>query len=211
MKITQTFEYDVKTVGGVAFDGKDVWFSDPGNNALACVDPKTGKVRKRLKGPQIGSGTAWDGEHLWQVGPDTIQCIDPKTEKVVRTIPQPEKGFLSGLAWDGESLWAGASESRKLYKLDPKTGKVLKVLNSDRFVTGITWIGSDLYHAIYPEEGKPTEIRKIDPDTGKVLEKVEVPFTISGMAFDGEQFWCGDCKTARLRTITMEPKKKGKK
>lgn len=211
MKITRTFEYDVKTVGGVAFDGNDVWFSDPGNHALACVDPKTGKIRKRLTGPPIGSGTAWDGEHLWQVGSGTIQRIDPKTGKVVKTIPPPEPGFISGLAWDGESLWAGAYDSRKLYKLDPKSGRVLKVLKSDRFVTGITWIGPELYHAIYPEEGKPTEIRKIDPETGKVLERVEVPCTISGMAFDGEEFWCGDCDTAKLRTIKIDQKEKGKK
>lgn len=203
-KIEKEFSYPVETVGGVAFDGSAVWFSDPQNQAIVRVDRESGKVRRRLRGPKIGSGTTWDGERLWQIGDGRIQCIDPKTGKVVRSFPVPTDGFASGLAWDGEAIWCGAYEERRLYKLDPRTGKVLRTVQSDRFVTGITWVGDELWHATYPEGKKGTELRRVDARSGEVVERVEVPCTISGMAWDGEAFWCGDCDHAQLRAIKVK-------
>ncbi|MBI3722817.1 glutamine cyclotransferase [bacterium] len=208
VKIEKTFETGVPVVGGVAFDGEHVWFSDPANRAIARVDRSTGKVRSRLRGPVVGSGTAWDGKHLWQVGDGTIQCVDARG-KVVRELPLPKvDGFVSGLGWDGEALWAGDYHGRRLLKLDPETGRVLRVLESDRFVTGITWIGDELWHAVYKAEDRPAEIRRVDEKTGRVLARLEVPCTISGMAYDGERLWCGDCDSGKLRAMRLASRKR---
>lgn len=208
MSVLKTYRYPVDKVGGVAFDGQDVWFAYKGKrDALARVDRTTGRIRNHLRGPKIGSGTAWDGKHLWQIGEGTIQCVDAETGKVLRTLPVPDEGFISGLAWDGEALWAGAFDRRRLYKIHPKTGKVLKMLHSDRYVTGIAWVGDELWHAVFPEEKKRAEIRRLDSRNGKVLRRHPVSYTISGMAHDGERFWCGDCKTATLRAVTIDRRK----
>ncbi|WP_240200304.1 hypothetical protein [Paracoccus methylovorus] len=49
------------------------------------------------------------------------------------------EGGNSGLAWAGGSLWMGQYRGRRIHQVDPETGKVLRSIDSDRFVTGVTW------------------------------------------------------------------------
>jgi hypothetical protein len=62
---------------------------------------------------------------------------------VVATIPAPEGG-ASGMAWAEGSLWVGQHRKRKIHQVDPQTGAILRSLNSNRFVTGVTWVDQRL-------------------------------------------------------------------
>jgi len=53
------------------------------------------------------AGTAFDGQHLFQIAEDRIQKIDLKSGQVLGTIPAPGGGGDSGLAWAEGSLWWG--------------------------------------------------------------------------------------------------------
>jgi glutamine cyclotransferase len=191
--------FDVERVNGVTFDGKQVWFAS--GDKLSAFDPASGKAQRALDVP-AHAGTAFDGEHLFQIAESRIQKIDPKTGQVLSTIPSPGDGGDSGLAWAEGSLWVGQYRERKIHQIDPETGKILRTIESNRFVTGVTWVDGELWHATL--EGDESEVRRIDPQTGKVLEQLDMPpgALVSGLEADGgEKFFCGGGSSGKVRAI----------
>ena len=194
----------VEQVGGVTYDGKDVWFA--AGNKLQAMDPASGKVLRSLD-VAAHAGTAYDGEHLFQLAEDRIQKIDPKTGRVLATIPAPGGGGDSGLTWAEGTLWVGQYRDRKIHQIDPQTGAILRTIESNRFVTGVTWTEGDLWHATW--QGDESELRRIDPRTGEVLESLDMPpgANISGLESDGrDQFFCGGGRSRKIRAV-RRPKK----
>jgi glutamine cyclotransferase len=188
-----------RNVGGVTYDGKNVWAAV--GDHLASFDPASGESRRSLK-VSAHAGTAFDGKHLYQIAESLIQKLDPETGKVLSTIPAPGKGGDSGLAWAEGSLWVGEHRARKIHQVDPATGKVLRTLESNRFVTGVTWVHDELWHATW--EGDESELRRVDPKSGEVLETLELPagIHVSGLEWDGaDTFYCGGGGTGKVRAV----------
>ena len=186
-------------VGGVSFDGKHVWFAS--GNGLNSFDPETGKKLRTLD-VAGHAGTAFDGEHLFQIAENRIQKIDPKTGRVLATIPAPGGGGDSGLAWAEGSLWVGQHRERKIHQIDPETGAILRTINSNRFVTGVTWVDGEMWHGTW--EGDESDLRRIDPQTGEVLELIEMPpgIALSGLESNGsDQFFCGGGNSGKVRAV----------
>lgn len=186
-------------VHGVSYDGQHVWFAS--GDRLNAFDPSTGKMQRSMD-VAAHAGTAFDGRHLFQIAENRIQKIDPKTGQVLATIPAPGDGGDSGLAWAEGTLWVGQYRARKIHQIDPETGAVLRTIESNRFVTGVTWVDGELWHATW--EGDESDLRQIDPRTGEVLEKVEMPrgVHISGLESDGhDQFFCGGGNSGRIRAV----------
>ena len=86
----------VDHVGGVTFDGQDVWFAS--GDKLNAFDPASGKMLRSID-VAGHAGTAFDGQHLFQLAEDRIHKIDPKTGRVLATIPAPGGCGDSGLTW----------------------------------------------------------------------------------------------------------------
>jgi glutamine cyclotransferase len=186
-------------VGGVTYDGQNVWFA--AGDKLKAFDPASGKTLRSID-VAAHAGTAFDGEHLFQLAEDRIQKIDPKTGSVLATIPAPGRGGDSGLTWAEGTLWVGQYRDRKIHQIDPQTGTILRTIESNRFVTGVTWVDGDLWHATL--EGDASELRRVDPGTGEVLESLEMPpgINVSGLESDGgDQFFCGGGKSGKVRAV----------
>jgi glutamine cyclotransferase len=188
-----------EAVHGVTYDGQNIWFA--AGDKLNAVDPANGQ---RLRSIDVAAhaGTAFDGEYLFQIAEDRIQKIDPKTGRVLATIPAPGQGGDSGLTWAEGTLWVGHYRERKIYQVDPDTGKVLRTIESNRFVTGVTWVDGEFWHATW--EADESELRRIDSQTGEVLERLEMPVGtgVSGLESDGaDQFFCGGGKSGKLRVV----------
>jgi glutamine cyclotransferase len=148
------------------------------------------------------AGTAFDGKHLFQIAEDRIQKIDPKSGSVLATIPSPGGGRDSGLAWAEGTLWVGQYRDRKIHQINPDTGELLRTIESNRFVTGVTWVDGELWHAT--SESDESEVRRVDPQTGEVLEKLAMPtgVLISGLESDsGDRFFCGGQKSGKVRVV----------
>ena len=143
----------------------------PGNT-LNAFDPASGRRCARSMSP-AHAGTAFDGQHLFQLAEDRIQKIDPQTGRVLATIPAPGGGGDSGLAWAEGTLWVGQYRDRKIHQIDPDTGAILGTIESNRFVTGVTWVDGELWHGTW--EGDESDVRRGNPGTGEVLERVEMP------------------------------------
>jgi outer membrane protein assembly factor BamB len=190
-------------VNGVTYDGERVWFA--AGDTLNAFDPASGKPLRSID-VAAHAGTAFDGQHLFQIADDRIQKIDPDSGRVLATIPAPDGGG-SGLAWAEGALWMGQHRNRKIHQIDPETGAVLRSIESNRFVTGVTWVDGELWHATW--EGDQSELRHLDARTGEVLEKLDMPpgIGISGLESDGaDQFFCGGGASGKVRVV-RKPKR----
>ena len=186
-------------VGGVTHDGRHVWFA--GGDAMRAFDPASGEEVRAIEVP-AHAGTAFDGQHLYQLAERRIQKIDPATGQVLATIPAPGDGGDSGLAWAEGTLWVGQYRDRKIHQIDPRTGAILRTIESNRFVTGVTWVGGELWHGT--AEAGESDVRRIDPHTGEVLERLEmVPGVyVSGLESDGgDRFFCGGGTSGMVRAV----------
>jgi glutamine cyclotransferase len=196
-------------VNGVTFDGQNVWFA--AGDKLNAFDPASGKTVRSID-VAAHAGTAYDGEHLYQLAEDRIQKIDPHTGRVLASIPAPGNGGDSGLTWAEGSLWVGQYRDRKIHQVDPATGAILRTIESNRFVTGVTWIDGELWHATW--EGEESELRRVDPRTGQVLERLEMPpgVGVSGLEAAGaDQFFCGGGSSGKIRTVRRPKRGSGSK
>jgi glutamine cyclotransferase len=189
----------VEHVHGVTYDGEHVWFA--AGSVLTAFDPATGRTVRSID-VAAHAGTAFDGTHLFQLAEDRIQKIDLKTGRVLATIPAPGGGADSGLAWAEGALWVGQYRARKIHQINPDTGRILRTIESNRFVTGVTWVDGELWHATW--EGEQSELRRVDPQTGAVLEQLEMPqgVAVSGLESDGgDRFFCGGGRSGTVRIV----------
>jgi glutamine cyclotransferase len=188
----------VDHVHGVSYDGEHVWFA--AGDKVNALDPSSGQI---LRSVDVAgdAGTAFDGRQLFQLVGDSIRKIDPATGSILGTIPAPG-GSNSGLAWAEGTLWVGQYRDRRIHQIDPETGVVLRTIESNRFVTGVTWVDGELWHGTW--EGDESDLRRVDPATGEVLEKLEMPtgIGVSGLESDGgERFFCGGGSSGKVRAV----------
>jgi glutamine cyclotransferase len=191
-------------VAGVTYDGQRVWAAT--GTALIAFDPASGEPTRTLD-RACDAGTAFDGTYLYQIAEKRIDKIDPATGNVVASIPAPGQGGDSGLAWAEGSLWVGQHRDRKIHQIDPATGAIIRSIESNRFVTGVSWVDGELWHGTW--EGDESELRRINPENGAVLERLEMPpgTAVSGLESDGaDLFYCGGGSSGKVRAV-RRPKK----
>jgi glutamine cyclotransferase len=186
-------------VHGVSHDGHKVWAAL--GTQLLAFDPATGEAVRTLE-RACDAGTAFDGTHLYQIAESRIDKIDPATGQVLASIPAPGGGNDSGLAWAEGSLWVGQYRDRRIHQIDPATGRVISSIESNRFVTGVTWVDGELWHGTW--EGDDSELRRIDPASGQVLQRLALPegSGVSGLESDGAGlFYCGGGSSGKVRAV----------
>jgi glutamine cyclotransferase len=191
-------------VHGVTHDGDQVWAAV--GQKLIAIDTASGDITRTLA-HNGDAGTAFDGKHLYQIAESRIDKIDPASGRVLLSIPAPGKGSDSGMAWADGSLWVGQYRERKIHQVDPETGRVLRTIESNRFVTGVTWVEGELWHGTW--EGDESELRRIDPRSGEVHERLRMPpgTGISGLESDGaDLFYCGGGGSGKLRAVKRPAK-----
>lgn len=196
----------IDKVAGVTFDGSRIWFAS--GDRLSALDPESGAIVGSID-VAAHAGTAFDGRHLFQIAEDRILRIDPETRTVLSSIPAPGGGGDSGLAWAEGTLWVGQHRGRRIHQVDPETGAVLRTIESNRFVTGVSWVDGELWHATWDDAG--SDVRRVDPRTGQVLEMLEMPpdTSVSGLESDGGgRLFCGGGSSGRIRAI-RRPRRQG--
>ncbi|CAB3929902.1 glutaminyl-peptide cyclotransferase [Achromobacter insolitus] len=189
----------VQAVHGVTYDGRQVWFAT--GEQLIAMDPDSGSTQASID-MVANAGTAFDGKHLYQISDGSIVKLEPQSGRVLARIPAPGGGGASGMAWAEGSLWVAEYRQRKIYQVDPESGRVLRTIESNRYVTGVTWVDGQLWHGTW-EDGA-SDLRQVDARTGEVLQSVEMPAGtgVSGLESDGAGcFFCGGGESGKLRTV----------
>ena len=185
-------------VAGVTFDGTDVWYAD--GESLRSFDPESGREKRAL--PVRGTaGTAFDGQHFFQIVKGEILTIDPASGDVLARMAAPSEQ-ASGLTWAEGSLWVGVYHDRKIHRLDPKTGKIQHTIETARFVTGVTFVEGDLWYGTWEDD--EADVRHADKETGALLEALPMPkgMGVSGLEFDGKDtLYAGGGKAGKVRAL----------
>lgn len=120
----------------------------------------------------------FDGTHVWFAAGDTLRAFDRRVARPCapsRSQPTPARR---------------------------STGAILRTIESNRFVTGVTWVDGELWHGTW--EGDQSEIRHIDPESGKVLARLTMPegVFVSGLESDGaDLFYAGGGPTGKVRAV----------
>jgi DNA-binding beta-propeller fold protein YncE len=188
----------VDRIHGVTHDGREAWIAV--GDRLQAIAPD-GTVGRSLP-VRAEAGTAFDGRHFYQIADGRIQKVDPATGDVLAIIPAPPSADYAGLTWAEGALWVAQYQGRRILKIDPDTGRVLRTVQSDRLVTGVTFADGDLWHgAIEAGQG---ELRRVDSRSGEVLEALAMPGGgyVSGLEYDGEsRFYAGGGRSGRLRVV----------
>jgi outer membrane protein assembly factor BamB len=191
---------NVENVGGVTFDGNRVWFA--ARDRIQSLDVERGVPGAHFK-VAAEAGTAFDGRHFFQIAGDRIQKIDARTGEVLKTIPTPgPAGQNSGLTWADGTLWVGQLKSRSLVQIDAETGRVLRTVESTRFVTGVTFVDGELWHGTWEDD--KSDLRRVDPETGAVLDRLDMPegTYVSGLESNGDDlFFCGGGPSGKIRAV----------
>ena len=84
---------------------------------------------------------------------------------------------------------------------------MIRTIESDRFVTGVTWIDGELWHGTW--QGDESDLTRIDPQTGEVLQRLDMPpgVGVSGLESDGgDQIFCGGGSSVKVRTVQRPSK-----
>jgi glutamine cyclotransferase len=194
-------------VNGVTYDGERIWFA--AGDKLRALDPKTG-AEVRAIDVVCEAGTAFDGEHFYQITGGRIDRIDPVSGGVVSSFDAPGKTDAAGLTWAEGTLWVAQHRGRKIIQIDASDGTILRTLESDRFVTGVTFAEGELWHGT-GDDGQPTELRQIDTESGRVRMRLAMPAgsTVSGVESNGtDLLFCGGGRSGRLRAV-RRPKRTG--
>ncbi len=106
------------------------------------------------------------------------------------------------MAWAEGSLWVGQYRSRTIHQVNPETGAIIRTIESNRFVTGVTWVDGELWHGTW--EGDDSDVRRIDPQSGEVLEQLTMPAgtMVSGLESDGgDRLFCGGGASGKVRVV----------
>ena len=189
---------DAEQVNGVTYDGARVWFA--AGTRLRAFDPATGAETGALE-VACDAGTAYDGEHLYQLDHGVIHVLEPHTGRSLRTITVRAES-AAGLTWAEGKLWLADYRARSIQQIDPQSGQVLRTIQSDRFVTGVSWVDGELWHGTW--ENSQSELRRVDPERGEVLDRLAMPkgTMVSGLESDGaDLFFCGGGTSGKVRAV----------
>src|SRR5918994_2060711 len=152
----------VDQVHGVTYDGQHVWFA--AGDRLIAFDPASGKTLRSIR-VAANAGTAFDGQHLFQLAEDRIQKIyqiDPQPGAILRTIESSR--FVTGVTWIDGELWHGTWEGDEsdLRRVDPRTGEVLERLEMPPgvSVSGLESDGGDQFFCGGGRSGKVRAVRR---------------------------------------------------
>ncbi len=185
---------------GVAHDGLHLWVA--GGDGIRAVDPGSGEV-VGIAQVNADAGTAYDGRWLYQLSEGFILRVDPKTGTEVGRVPAPCQEGHSGMAWANGSLWIGEYRGGRIHRVDPATGEVQSVVQTQRYVTGIAWVGPHLWHG--SAGAGRADVDHLDEASGQALRRLQLPegLAVAGVAVDPEgRMYCAGGSDGLVRLIS---------
>jgi len=190
------------SIAGMKYDEALLWVAAPEERLVATYDPVTRKAQKKL----VYAHEIWDlcpdRDELWlmtgggRLGRQLV-LWSLKEERELYKFNCPD-GAGAGVALYEGKLWVTHRRNRKLFCLEPRSGKVNWVIRTENEPFSPAAYGNELWlieadpgplgHWSEKQQGKYF-FSRYDPVRERFMERLPVPFTPSCMAFDGARFW----------------------
>jgi DNA-binding beta-propeller fold protein YncE len=136
-----------------------------------------------------------------------LALIDPETNKLHGHGPSVGVG-MSAIDATNAAVWAVVSRQKKLYRLDPKTGRRIRAIAMPQQPTAVAmtsrsvWVG-----LITAVSGGPDMLVRVDRRSGQITAQYPVPEGISSLATGGGAVWIASRRNALL--LRFDPAKEG--
>ena len=205
------------SVAGMSHDGALLWLA-ASERGVVAHDPASGKTESRLAYPHEVWDVAPGEDGLWLLTAGgrldrqiVFWSFAENRETLVFGCPD---GAGAGLALYDEKLWLPHRHNRKLFCLDPKSGKTNWVMRTERETFSPAAYGNELWfieadpgplgHWSEAQQAKYFLCR-YDPVRERVLERIAVPFAPRCMAPDGERFWYAEFSKNGIASTKKDP------
>ena len=190
------------TVAGMQHDGHLLWLAVPKDRLVATHHPASGRTEAKLTYSEEIFAVSPTENGLWMVtagGKLGRQIVfwSLEEEREIRKFDCPDGAASGATLLDGK-LWLTHRHNRKLFCLDPASGKVIWVIRTENetfspaaYKNGLWLIECDpgpLGHWGTTRQARYF-FSRYDPARERVAERLAVPFMPRCMAFDGERFW----------------------
>jgi PKD repeat protein len=183
-------------VGGVAFDGENVWVSYVAGGRF--VSKFRAIDGERLLDVDVGDGAAtpiaYCGGYVWAGGGvDTVTKISATDGAVVALAAIPAS---YGVACDGANVWI-TSAFDFLYKLRASDGRTLGTFPAGPNPAEVYSDGEGVWVTNF----NGTTVSSFRASDGAVLETIAVSDSPWGIAFDGDDLWIANYGSASLSKL----------
>lgn len=127
----------------VAFGAGSVWVSLEADGVVARVDPRSNRVVARIGGFEDPNGLVWTDGALWvsDLALGRIARVDPATNRITERVAVPAADWITP---GRGSLWV-SSERNRVYRVDPRAGKVTGSVRVGRNPLASAWVGGKLW------------------------------------------------------------------
>ncbi len=190
------------SIAGMHHDGSCLWIAAPEERLVAVWNLRKGEAEKRLAYQHEVWDVCPDEEGVWILSAGgslgrqlVLWSLEEKRE--IRKFNCPD-GAGAGMTLRDRKIWLTHRHNRKLYCLDPGSGKVNWVIRTENesfspavYRNELWLIEADpgpLGHWSGSRQGKYF-FSRYDPARERIIERLPVPFAPSCMAYDGERFW----------------------
>lgn len=204
-----------------SWDGTTLWFNGRSRDQIYQVNRDTGAflavLETRPKEPKWGSipsksstsGLAMGGDEVWVTRCDhQVIRLDRSTGVRAEALEIGGAECLTGLYREGEVLWAsdaGRSSSKRVYRIDLASRKVVGSIPSTGWYYGLAWKDGHLWAM---DRSGPSRMLELDPADGRVLSSLPAPSgDCYGLEYDGEHFWvsCDAGENPRAQVYKLTP------
>jgi hypothetical protein len=154
---------------GVAFDGRDLYYTHDASRRIWVLDPSSGALRRTLEKPALDfSGLAADGEALYALTSartrGLLQKLDPTSGASLAEWSIPGGRQALAAAPSTSSLYVAVG-SLEIRRLDAGSGALQASLPAPAAVTGLAY--SEEAAALFAVSTDGT-VFELDPETGEV-------------------------------------------
>jgi len=160
-----------------------VWAARTGDDSVVRVDPvgrlvldsffATTPLDLASSGSAIwiANGNSFDGPN--PPGGGTVERYDVNRQKLTRTRVGPAvpgNAEQTVVAAGREGVWAGNSDAARVYRLSPRTGKVVATVPTTIQVAGVAVGGG----AVWAADPVNDVLVRVDPKTARVIARIQV-------------------------------------
>ena len=207
------------SIAGMKHDGSVLWLAAPKHRLVAAHHPASGKTETKL----VYSQEVWDvcpaENGLWMLtagGKLDRQIVfwSFADEKETRKFDCPDGAASGATLLDGK-LWLTHRHNRKLFCLDPESGKVNWVIRTENEVFSPAAYRNELW-LIESDPGPLGHwgekrqakyfFSRYDPARERVVERVAVDIIPRCMAVDGKRFWYAESEKNGISSAKKDPR-----
>lgn len=126
-----------------AFGAGSVWVSLESDGTVARIDPRRNKVVARIHGFTDPNGLVYAYHAIWisDLAAGRVVRVNPRTNRITARIKIPKADWITpGLG----ALWV-SSEKNRVYRLDPRAGKVTATVAVGANPLASAWVGDKLW------------------------------------------------------------------